>query len=87
MERRVKKYKFFNWTKFICVLNKTKMEKINFAFIDGMHDYYNVKKELNFVKERQSIGDIIICDDYDLDKFEGVVKALNDEDFLKYTTY
>lgn len=65
------------------VLNKTKMEKINFAFIDGMHDYYNVKKELNFVKERQSIGDIIICDDYDLDKFEGVVKALNDEDFSR----
>ena len=59
------------------------MEKINFAFIDGMHDYYNIKKELNFVKERQSIGDIIICDDYDLDKFEGVVKALNDEDFSK----
>ena len=65
------------------VLKKIKIEKINFAFIDGMHDYYNLKKELNFVKERQSIGDIIICDDYDLDKFEGVVKALNDEDFSK----
>ena len=58
------------------------MEKINFAFIDGMHDYYNVKKELNLFQERQSIGDIIICDDYDLDKFEGVVK-INDEDFQK----
>ena len=34
------------------VLKKIKIEKINFAFIDGMHDYYNVKKELDFVKEK-----------------------------------
>ena len=45
------------------VLKKIKMRRINFAFIDGMHDLPNVKREFNFINLRQKKNDIIIFDD------------------------
>ncbi len=65
------------------ILKKIKIDKVDFAFIDGMHDYYNVKNELIFLKKRQTIGNIIVIDDYDQNKFEGVVKALTDQNLNK----
>ena len=44
-------------------LKKFKEHKVNFAYIDGMHDYRNVKKEFDFISSRQSSGDMIILDD------------------------
>ena len=35
------------------VLKKINMQRINFAFVDGMHDMTNIKREFNFIKLRQ----------------------------------
>lgn len=45
------------------VLKRIKANRIHFAFIDGMHDFENVKKEFNFISSRQKKNDIIIFDD------------------------
>ena len=44
-------------------LRKFKERRINFAYIDGMHDYKNVKNEFEFISSKQETGDIIILDD------------------------
>jgi len=66
---------------FICgpsrfVLNKIKTNRINFAFIDAMHDYENVINEFNFVMKRQIKNDLIIFDDFNKKKFVEVVLAI-----------
>lgn len=64
------------------VLKKIKTSRINFAFIDGMHDLENVKKEFSFISYRQKKNDIIIFDDVsesfpEIKKFIEYLKGLN----------
>tara|TARA_Y100000389_G_scaffold175135_2_gene185677 strand:- start:1885 stop:2637 length:753 start_codon:yes stop_codon:yes gene_type:complete len=62
-----------------------KLSRIHFAFLDGAHYYNEVTKELNFVENRQAIGDIIICDDYTEKQFPEIVRAINN--FLENGKY
>ena len=58
-------------------LLKLNLDRINFAFLDGAHDYFNVKFEYEYVKERQKPGDIIIFDDVTPHLFDGIVKLID----------
>jgi predicted O-methyltransferase YrrM len=62
-------------------LKKFKKDRINFAYIDGMHDYLNVNKEFNFISSRQISGDIVILDDVN-EKFPEVIKFIKDQEKL-----
>ena len=53
-------------------------ERINFAFLDGSHDYDDVKFEFNFIKQKQKKGDIIFFDDVTDNHFDGIVKLINE---------
>lgn len=59
-----------------------KIKRIHFAFLDAQHKYENVKEELNFVYTLQKQKDVIICDDYTLHQYPGIVKAI-DEHIIK----
>ena len=59
------------------VLNKIVFDRIHFAYIDGMHDYLNTKREFQFISNRQKVNDIIIFDDYS-ENFPGIVKLVKD---------
>ena len=56
----------------------SKDERINFAFLDGSHDYDDVKFEFDFIKQKQIKGDIIFFDDVTEGHFNGVVKLINE---------
>ena len=45
--------------------NNIKLQRINFAFLDAVHDQNNISLEFEYVKERQIKGDKIIFDDFD----------------------
>lgn len=44
---------------------KIDLKRINFAFLDAVHDEKNISLEFNYVKNRQMKDDIIIFDDFD----------------------
>ena len=54
------------------------MDKIDFAFLDGSHEYEDVKLEFEFVDKRNKKGDIIVLDDYTPTKFDGIVKLVKE---------
>lgn len=60
------------------VLKQLDISRIHFAFIDGSHEYEDVKNDAEFIIKRQKKGDIIIFDDYSPDKFIGVVKFVDE---------
>ena len=53
-------------------------ERLNFIFLDGSHDYDDVKYEFNFIKSKQKRGDIIFFDDVTKGHFDGVVELINE---------
>ena len=53
-------------------------ERLNFIFLDGSHDYDDVKFEFNFIKEKKKKGDLIFFDDVTKGHFDGVVKLINE---------
>ena len=55
-----------------------KFSRINFAFLDGAHDYDTVCQEYSYISSRQKKGDIIFFDDYQKDYFPGIVKAVQE---------
>ncbi len=59
------------------VLKKISFDRIHFAYIDGMHDYFNTKKEFDFISSRQKLNDIIIFDDYSK-KFPDIMRLVED---------
>ena len=59
------------------ILKKINCERINFAFIDGMHNDFNVRKEFKFISLKQTKGDYIIFDDYSTD-FPDIVRFINE---------
>lgn len=62
------------------VLAKLELSRIHFAFLDGGHDYEDVKLEIDHVVPRQKKGDIIFFDDYQESYFPGIVKAVEQLD-------
>lgn len=64
-------------------LPKVRTQRINFAFLDGSHNYDDLIFEFKQIKDFQIKGDIIVFDDYSPKKFPGLVKAV-DEICSKY---
>ena len=67
------------------ILEKLNLERIHFAFLDGHHDYNYVKNELNYVRDKQKSGDIIVCDDYTKTQCPEICKAV--DEFLSQKLY
>ena len=57
--------------------NEINLNRINFAFLDGSHTYFDVKYEFKFVAKRQCKNDIIIIDDFN-DQYPGLIKAVKE---------
>ena len=60
------------------VLKTIDMSKIDYAFIDGGHQYPTVKNDLLNVEEIIKNDGTILCDDYDLTYAPGVKKAIDE---------
>jgi len=60
------------------VLSKLELSRIHFAFLDGAHDYEDVKFEISYVLPRQKKGDVIFFDDYQESYYPGIVKAVRE---------
>ena len=60
------------------ILKKIDMSKIDYAFLDGGHDYQTVKNDLNCCREVIINGGTVLCDDYDLSYAPGVKKAIDE---------
>ena len=58
-------------------LNKIKLDRIHFAFLDAAHTYEDVMYEFNYVSKLQKKSDIIFFDDVTPNLFDGVTKAIN----------
>lgn len=58
------------------ILKNLKIERINFAFLDGAHLEKAVLKEYNFIFPKQVQGDIIVFDDVNKNIFPGVYEAI-----------
>ena len=59
-------------------LKNIKVDRINFAFVDGSHEYEDVSFEYEYISNRQTKGDIIFFDDVTENKFNGIVKLINE---------
>jgi len=60
------------------ILTNLNLKRIHFAFLDGSHEYEDVKFEFEFVDKRNKTGDILVLDDYTPGKFDGVVKLVDE---------
>ena len=63
------------------VLKKIDMNKVDYVFLDGGHDYKTVKNDLNCCSEVINNNGTILCDDYNLSYAPGVKKAI--DEFVK----
>ena len=59
-------------------LPKVYIPRVHIAFLDGAHTYEDVLREFDYVKEKQTSGDVIFFDDYTESKFPGIVKAVDE---------
>lgn len=55
-------------------MKRIKSHRTHLAFLDGSHNYQDVKREFNWIAESQKIGDIILLDDVTLGQFDGICK-------------
>ena len=69
------------------LLERLELSRIHFAFLDGAHDYEDVKLEIGYVVPRQKKGDIIFFDDFQETFFPGIVKAVKELDAGEPTTW
>lgn len=58
------------------IIKKISKKQFHFIFLDGNHDFYNVKKEYELVKNLQIKNDILLLDDVTTGKFDGIVRLL-----------
>ena len=63
--KNTKYYELFDYIKFytgrtLDILKIINIHRFHFVFLDAQHDYPNLNYELNYTKEKQNIGDIII---------------------------
>ena len=57
------------------LLQKLGLKRVNFAFIDGDHNWRSLKYEIEFIRNRQQSGDIICFDDATPSIYPDVIKA------------
>ncbi len=57
------------------LLERLGLKRVNFAFIDGDHNWRSLKYEVEFIKNRQQSGDIICFDDATPSIYPDVIKA------------
>ncbi len=74
----VDRYVFFVQGDSKLQLNKVKLPRINFAFLDGAHTYDHVLAEFAHVRDKQQPGDMIFFDDYTPSLFPGIVQAVDE---------
>ena len=60
------------------ILKKIDMNKIDFVFLDGGHEYETVKNDLDNCLEVVKKSGTILCDDYNLGNALGVKKAIDE---------
>ena len=60
------------------LLKKIDMNKINYVFLDGGHEYNTVMNDLNCCSEVIQNNGTVFCDDYDLSYAPGVKKAIDE---------
>ena len=60
------------------ILKKIDMNKIDFVFLDGGHEYETVKNDLANCLEVVKKSGTILCDDYNLGNAPGVKKAIDE---------
>ena len=63
----------------------TKLDRINFAFLDAAEDYRTIKSQLEFIESKQKTDDIIILDDYTATQYPDIVRAV--DDFIQNGNY
>ena len=69
------------------VLKNIELEKVDFIFIDGGHEYNTVKNDLFHSHRLLKNKGIILCDDLNLSQALGVrqaIKEFSDENKIKY---
>jgi len=59
-------------------LPKVQLFRINFAFLDGGHEYDNIIFEFLLIEPLQQKDDVIIFDDYNEKQFPGLVSAVDE---------
>ena len=59
------------------IIKNLELNRINFAFLDGAHNFKVLKKEFDYVKIRQKIGDIIVFDDVTDSEFDEIVNFIS----------
>lgn len=64
------------WTK--QQLERTGLSRVHFAFLDAQHTFDAVIAEYEYVRDRQSAGDMIVLDDVTPGMFDGVVQAVDE---------
>ena len=60
------------------ILSKIEMNKIDYVFLDGGHEYNTVKNDLECCKDVILNNGVVLCDDYDLSYAPGVKKAIDE---------
>jgi len=76
-ETLVERYLMFFQGDSLRVLARLHLPRVHFAFIDGQHDEAHVREEFKWVAERQRRGDAVVFDDYNVESFPGVVRAVD----------
>ena len=66
-------------------LKNIEMEKVDYVFLDGGHEYQTVKNDLNNCKEVIINLGTVLCDDYNLSYAPGVKKAI--DEFVKINNF
>ena len=74
----MQEYIIFNQGDTFIELNKIKTERINFAFLDGVHDFDAIMYEFNSIEDKQKNGDIIVFDDYNPNQYPDLVYAIDE---------
>ena len=64
--------------------------RVHFSFLDAQHTYSYLKHEMDWVRDRQEKGDVIICDDYTTyhsgrQQYPGIIRAV--DEFAEENTY
>lgn len=64
--------------------------RVHFAFLDAQHTYSYLKHEMDWSRDRQEKGDVIICDDYTTyhtgrQQYPGIIRAV--DEFVEENNY
>lgn len=58
------------------ILQNLFIKRINFAFLDAVHNKINVQREFRYVSEKQKVGDLIVFDDITKNQFPELTEYL-----------